>query len=143
MSTQFEGKKTVGWAERLWSVRRKWLIPAIVVVVAMVGLNIFGEHSNSANDKIDAAHAMIAAEPACAPRIERLAKNDFQWTNGWLEPIFDTLHRSTTNGDVTTYSGGKIKFQNGFGAWTYYTYECDFNTANKSVIDVRATPGRL
>jgi hypothetical protein len=80
---------------------------------------------------------------ACRPLVERLAKNDFKWTDGWLDKKFSHYRWGDKARGVVTYIGDKIKFQNGFGAWGYYIYECDFDTRNKRVVDVRATPGRL
>jgi hypothetical protein len=42
-----------------------------------------------------------------------------------------------------TYVGDQIKLQNGFGAWTPYIYECDFDPDGDRVLDVRGAPGRL
>ncbi|MGC4084267.1 MAG: hypothetical protein QM736_19695 [Vicinamibacterales bacterium] len=86
---------------------------------------------------------MASAMVRCRPVVERLAKNNFEWTDGLLEPKFSHYRwRNQSTGEVT-YIGDKIKFQNGFGAWTFYTYECDLDPAGESVTDVRAQPGRL
>jgi hypothetical protein len=85
----------------------------------------------------------VESTVACRRLVERLAKNDFQWTDGWLEPKFSHYRWGDKARGVVTYIGDKIKFQNGFGAWTFYTYECDFDTRNKKVTDVRAQPGRI
>jgi hypothetical protein len=85
----------------------------------------------------------VESTVACRPLVERLAKNDFQWTDGWLEPKFSHYRWGDKARGVVTYIGDKIKFQNGFGAWGYYTYQCDFDTRSKRVVDVRATPGRI
>ena len=59
-----------------------------------------------------------------------------------LEPKL-TRWRSTQDGNVFTYVGDSIEFQNGFGAWQPHVYECDYNVITERVIDVRARPGRL
>jgi hypothetical protein len=93
--------------------------------------------------KCTAEEAWAAATTECSPLVERMAKNDFQWTDRWYETKFthfkwgDPFHRSIT------FIGDKIKYQNGFGAWTFHIYECDFVLASQSVRDVRAHPGRL
>lgn len=78
----------------------------------------------------------------CSPEIERLARNDFEWT-GWSIGRFSRYRWKSRSNGVVTYIGDKIKFQNGFGAWIYHTYECDFDTNTLAVIDVRARAGRL
>ena len=86
----------------------------------------------------------VDAEIDCSRPIERLAKNNFEWTDThWYEKKFDHIRWSDPSRKVVTYIGDKIKYQNGFGAWTYYTYECEFDTVNKKVLDVRAHEGRL
>lgn len=79
----------------------------------------------------------------CRRYIERLAKNDFQWTDGWLDTKFSYYRWADSSHRTITFIGDKIKYQNGFGAWTHHTYECDVDPVLKSVVDVRAHPGRL
>jgi len=79
----------------------------------------------------------------CKPLVERLAKNNFEWIDGWLEPKFSHYRWKNKSLGVITYIGDKIKYQNGFGAWVLSVYECDFDTKSKAVLDVRASPGRL
>jgi hypothetical protein len=79
----------------------------------------------------------------CRDPIERLAKNDFEWTDGILEPKFSHYRwRDEAKGELT-YIGDKIKYQNGFGAWIHHTYQCDLDSSGERVMDVRAAPGRL
>lgn len=79
----------------------------------------------------------------CSPLVERLAKNNFEWTDGILEPKFSHYRwKNQATGEVT-YLGDKIKYQNGFGAWIFHTYECDLDGTGERVTDVRASPGRL
>jgi hypothetical protein len=85
----------------------------------------------------------IEATIACQPWVERMAKNDFQWTDPWYEGKFGRFRwQDKTNGTIT-YVGDKIKFQNGFGAWVRSMYECDYNFRTKSVADVRVRPGQF
>jgi hypothetical protein len=72
-----------------------------------------------------------------------LAKNNFEWTDGLLEPKFSHYRWKNQDAGEVTYIGDKIKFQNGFGAWTYHTYECDLDASGETVLAVRAQPGRL
>ncbi|MGY8639197.1 hypothetical protein RAD15_42740 [Bradyrhizobium sp. 14AA] len=79
----------------------------------------------------------------CPRYIERLAKNDFLWTDGWLDSKFSEYRWVDNSHRAITFIGDKIKYQNGFGAWTFHIYECDVDLDRKSVTDVRAHPGRL
>ena len=86
---------------------------------------------------------MINASFKCAPLIERLAENNFEWTDKWYEPKLSHFRWKDRTAQVVTYSGDKIKFQNGFGAWVLSKYECDYNVALDAALDVRASAGRL
>jgi hypothetical protein len=83
-----------------------------------------------------------AATKACAPQVERAAKNNFEWTDSFTSPKFPRAVINS-NGASITYVGDAIKMQNGFGAWIIMTYECDFNTIAGSVVAVRVNPGQL
>jgi len=87
----------------------------------------------------------IAAEVRCARAVERLALHDFEWTNSWTQPKFSRYRWKDQSKGTVTHIGDRIKFQNGFGAWTRSTYECDVdvNGSEATVLDVRATSGRL
>lgn len=79
----------------------------------------------------------------CRRPVETLAKNNFEWTDGVLEPKFSHYRwKNQATGEVT-YIGDKIKYQNGFGAWIFHTYECDLDASGQKVTDVRASPGRI
>lgn len=84
-----------------------------------------------------------SAAVRCRGPVERLAKNDFEWADGWTEPKFSHYRWKNAQTGELTYIGDKIKFQNGFGAWIYHTYECDLDATGARVTDVRARPGRL
>jgi hypothetical protein len=79
----------------------------------------------------------------CKGPVERLAKNNFEWTDGLLEPKFSHYRWKNQSTGIITYIGDKIKFQNGFGAWIFHTYECDLDASGETVLEVRAQPGRL
>jgi len=79
------------------------------------------------------------AEIGCRDKIERFAKYDFKWVDGYKFSRFK-WHRKPNS---VTFIGDKIKFQNGFGAWQHYTYECDFDTKNRTALTVRVKPGRI
>jgi hypothetical protein len=85
----------------------------------------------------------IAATIACRPRIERLSKWQFEWTDGWLESKFSRFKWKDQAKGLVVYVGDRIKFQNGFGAWQYAVYKCVYDPTNDAVLDVEALPGRL
>ncbi len=85
----------------------------------------------------------IAASVRCDSYVEKLAKYSFEWTDGMLEPKFSHFRWKNKDQAIVTYIGDKIKFQNGFGAWQNSIYECDYDTATESVLDVRAEAGRM
>lgn len=85
----------------------------------------------------------VSAAVLCRPYVERLAKNNFEWTDGWLDQKFSRYRWKNQQTGEVTYVGDKIKFQNGFGAWILHVYQCDLSADGKSVTDVRAVPGQL
>lgn len=84
----------------------------------------------------------LRAIVACQPKIEAMAKHDFKWTDGWLEPKF-TKFRQTRTKDRFVYMGDHVQFQNGFGAWQRHSYHCIYDTVSEKVIDVHVELGRL
>lgn len=87
--------------------------------------------------------AAVSGTYDCTQLIERMAKHDFEWTDGMLEPKFSHYRWRDPEAGTITLIGDKIKMQNGFGAWTHMTYECDFNPISDGVVDVRVAEGRL
>lgn len=85
---------------------------------------------------------MSTAEVMCPRVIERFAKNNFEWTDGFLDRKFTHYRWKGKPGGDVTYIGDKIKFQNGFGAWIFHTYECDINEQG-AILDARVKQGRL
>ncbi|RVH25073.1 hypothetical protein [Sinorhizobium meliloti] len=85
----------------------------------------------------------VRAGRDCQEPIQRLAKNDFEWTDGWAEPKLPRALWLNQNQKTVTYVGDKIKFQNGFGTWVIHTYECDYDPTTHTVLSVRASPGQL
>jgi len=84
-----------------------------------------------------------AAGIKCDDQVERLAKYDVKWTDGWTEPKFSHFRWKDKEKGIITYIGDKAQFQNGFGAWQNVIYECDLDTRTNSPLEVRAQPGRL
>jgi hypothetical protein len=86
---------------------------------------------------------IIYAGAICQSPIQKMSKFSYEWTDGFTTPRFSRYRWNNQPKGIITYIGDQIKMQNGFGAWAHYTYECDFDTAKQSVIDVRATQGRI
>ena len=84
-----------------------------------------------------------AASAGCAPLVERLAKFQFEWTSRWTDQRFPRARWLDQTKGQMTYIGDAIKFQNGFGAWQYHTYFCDFDPSTGRVLRVNSQPGRL
>ncbi|HVI27098.1 hypothetical protein [Hansschlegelia sp.] len=82
------------------------------------------------------------ANAYCSMAVERLAKYQSEWTDGWVEQKFPYYRWGSQTG-IVTYYGGAIKFQNGFGAWQNMIYECDFDIRRDRPVDVRAEAGQL
>ena len=79
----------------------------------------------------------------CKPIVERMAKYDFAWQDGFLEPAFSHFRWKNKTAGIITVLGDKIKMQNGFGAWQWMIYECDIDPSTGDISDVRVQPGRL
>ena len=80
---------------------------------------------------------LLSATFACETLIERMARYDFEWTDGWLEPKFSHFRWHDIDRSTVTFIGDKIKFQNGFGAWQRVAYECDYDPDADQVLDIR------
>ena len=84
------------------------------------------------------------ASVRCKRPVEKLAKNDFQWTtSGFLDLEFSRAMVDKDRPRVLLLGGDKIKFQNGFGAWIRHKYICEFDTATREVLNVAAEPGQF
>lgn len=84
-----------------------------------------------------------AAAVRCDNHIEGLANYSHEWTDGLLDLKFSHFRWLDQPHGTVTYIGDKIKFQNGFGAWQNYVYECDYDPDGEAALAVRAEPGRL
>lgn len=87
--------------------------------------------------------AVVAAGIYCKAPIERLAKHSVRWTDGTFETKFSRFRWTNKSVGQLTMIGDKAEFQNGFGAFTPVTYECDLGADGKTVLDVRVREGRL
>jgi hypothetical protein len=86
---------------------------------------------------------VVQSAVRCADAVPKLANYDHEWTDGVLDLKFPNMKWKDREAGIITYSGDAIKFQNAFGAWSNYIYECDFDTASESVLEVRANPGQF
>jgi ribosomal protein L40E len=86
---------------------------------------------------------VVGAGVYCKDSIERMAKHSVRWTDGTFEMKFSRFRWADQAAGEITYIGDKAEFQNGFGAYTPVTYECDMAADNKTVLDVRVHEGRL
>lgn len=86
---------------------------------------------------------LLAATLDCRPLVERLARLDFQWTDGILEPKFAKFAWGNKAKGTLIYFGDAIQFQNGFGNWIRHSYSCEYDPTTKDVINVDAREGRL
>jgi hypothetical protein len=78
----------------------------------------------------------IQATFKCKKPIEDSAKNNFEWFDSWSETKFNAYITKTPSPGVLIMVGDKIKFQNGFGAWTIMKYTCTYDTNNDKVLGV-------
>ncbi|MEQ1766787.1 MAG: hypothetical protein ABL859_05100, partial [Methylotenera sp.] len=86
---------------------------------------------------------IASGDAYCQSNVEKLGQYSSRWTDGMLELKFSRFRWLNKENSTLTYIGDKIELQNGYGAYQPHIYECDFDPATNSVIDVRAYAGRL
>lgn len=74
----------------------------------------------------------IDVEVLCTMAVESQARFDVEWTDGFLELKFDRWRWDDRSTGTLAYTGNKVKFQNGFGAWQPVTYWCHFDPASQT-----------
>ncbi len=89
------------------------------------------------------AKHQVAATLACKPAIQRMAKYDYEWTDGFTTPVFKRLAWSDKKKSSITFYGDEIKMQNGFGNFLRHRYACKYDPIKKSVLDVSLEAGRI
>lgn len=77
----------------------------------------------------------------CDGPVEQQAAFSYEWTNSFVDPKFPQYRWLDKEHGWVTYQGAQIKFQNQYGAWINVVYECDYNTINKMVLDIRVQQG--
>ncbi len=85
----------------------------------------------------------LAAAFACEDRVERMARYSAEWTDGMWQLKFPRFRRSPLGDGIMVYIGDAIRFQTGFGAWVNMIYECTYDPATETVVDVTVREGRL
>ncbi|CAH5825241.1 hypothetical protein [Klebsiella pneumoniae] len=97
----------------------------------------------SANDSQCIFDRYIAAAAGpCKQLIEKSAKYDYEWTDGFLELPFSHMRNDPANHQMT-FIGDKVKFTNGFNAKSTMTYYCTFDYQTKQVVDLKLENGKL
>lgn len=94
------------------------------------------ENLENAQWLVDDYNASAKGTYGCQKRVEKLAKFDFEWTDGWLGSKFPSYLTKTQSPGVVVLVGDKVKFQNGFGAWAPVKYYCAYDVINDNVLDV-------
>ncbi|WP_438346055.1 hypothetical protein [Methylorubrum populi] len=77
------------------------------------------------------------------PGIERQAPTDFEWMNRPTGTIFQEAEPPSGAETVVKYRGDSVRFLNPQGQWVRITYECEYDTAGKSVRGVKVRLGRI
>jgi hypothetical protein len=77
------------------------------------------------------------------PGIERQAPTDFEWMNRPTGTIFQEAEPPAGTDTVVKFRGDSVRFLNPQGQWVRITYECDYDTAAKSVRGVKVRLGRI
>ena len=74
--------------------------------------------------------------------VEAQARYDYRWTDGLLRPKFRE-ERLLSSPRAAGLFCENIEFENSFGAWIRQSYQCDFNVAAGTAVDMRVQRGRL
>ena len=121
------------------------IITVVIGVVVSMCTSSVNKEAGCAKDDLQCLgdKAVIAAGVYCKDPIERLAKHSVRWTDTMLEKKFSHIRWLDKSTGRLTQIGDKAEFQNGFGAFTPVTYECDLDADGKTVLDVRVREGRL
>jgi hypothetical protein len=85
----------------------------------------------------------VAAGVLCKRPIEALAKFSYKWTDGMFGLKFSRFRWLDRGSGTLTFIGDKIEMQNQYSAWQPQIYECDMDPKSRTVLAVRAKPGRL
>lgn len=78
----------------------------------------------------------------CTQAVERMAAHSFRWVDGTMEAKFPRVSLNDDEHKTIRYVGDLIEFQNGFGAFTRYTYVCTWDPVTEQATSV-GWAGRL
>jgi hypothetical protein len=92
---------------------------------------------NKRNARWLADEYTLRATGPCKKAVEKLAKYDYEWTDGFTEMKFGQYVTQVPEDYVVTIAGDKIKLQNVFGAWQHKEYYCDYDVKNQKVLRAR------
>ena len=84
---------------------------------------------------VDEYGASMKGSSECRKKVEKLAKFDFEWTDGFLGSKFPSYLTKTQSPGVVVLAGDRVKFQNGFGAWQNVEYYCAYDVVNNNALD--------
>ncbi|MBB2961074.1 hypothetical protein [Methylobacterium sp. R2-1] len=101
------------------------------------------EAAKAGCDAACARQAIPAAVQACVPGVERQAPTDFEWMSRPTGSIFQEAEPPAGADTVVKYRGDSVRFLNPQGQWVRITYECDYDTAAKTVRGVKVRIGRI
>lgn len=85
----------------------------------------------------------IDAEVRCKREIENAARHSHEWTDDWTSPMFSRFAWADEEAGVMTYYGDRLRFENGFGAWSNMVYSCDYDTERDIAVSIEVSEGRL
>lgn len=86
----------------------------------------------------------IDAKSKCDQLIERHAKYQFKWNDGWGTFKYSRIYKPQKGMHSYTvgYAGDAVLFQNGFGAWQPHSYLCWYDYLQKDVISIKVIEGK-
>ncbi len=76
------------------------------------------------------------ADVRCASEVAARAKYTARWTDGFLENKFSRVSLQPPEYKTLRFTGDKVEFQNGFGAWMRMDYACFYDPVEKTVVGV-------
>ncbi len=117
-------------------------VRGVIVIAALIGIIVTIVYAADLDSDEDSTQSTTASRDAgskgegeCKKAIESMARYDYDWTTGFLESAFYLTSDVNAEGRVTRW-GNKVKFQNGFGAWSRGSYWCTYDLDTKRVVDV-------
>jgi hypothetical protein len=83
----------------------------------------------------------------CKKAVERSATYDLRWTKigvfGTPLPMFDRWNKHQRQDGHILFYGDEAEAQNGLGNWVRVNYRCEFDPAEKKVMDAQLNQGRM